>query len=181
IRPFLLGVAAGGVAFCIYGLAIAPGEFVADGLLEHGWSRLDGAEATSRAGKAVYPSRAGVWLELARHLGWGWTLLAAAGLALGVRDAVRDPASERGRIVATLVAWVLVGAIVFTATDWRQTKHLCLLVPALVALISALLPAAPPPVRLVLRAALVLSLGWNVRGIARLAAEFGSITVTPVW
>jgi hypothetical protein len=181
VAPFLLGVAAGGAAFCVYGLAIAPEEFVADGLLEHGLARFGGSEAMHGAGKVVYPSRAGVWLELARNLGWGWTTLAAVGLALGIRDAARDPASERGRTIATLTAWVLVGAIVFTATDWRQTKHLCLLVPAFAALIAALLPAAPRVARLALRVGLVLSLAWNARGLAQLAADFGSITVTPVW
>lgn len=179
--PYLLGVAAGGVVFWIYGLAIAPHEFIADHVLDHGVRRLAGGEVLDRAGHSVYASRPGIWRELASHLGWGWTGLAAAGLVYGIRGAVRDVDSDRGSLIAVATAWVLVGAVVFTVTDWRQTKHLCLLVPALSVLIAALFPAAPPRLRRLLRVALVLAIAWNAGMLGRLAADFETITPTPLW
>ena len=179
--PFLLGVLAGGAVFWIYGLAIAPQEFVADHVLDHGLKRLAGGEVLDRAGRAVYESRPGIWLQLARNLGWGWMGLAVAGLVYGVRSVVRDLESDRGSFIAVLASWVVVGAVVFTATDWRQTKHLCLLVPALSVLIAALFPAAPTRLRVLLRAALFLAVVWNVTMLARLARDFDALVVTPVW
>jgi hypothetical protein len=185
--PYVLGIVAGGTAFWVYGLAIAPSEFVADHVLDHALKRFAGGEVTSRAGQAVYASRPGIWLEFARHMGGGWVILAAAGLTLGLRQTWREVAAEptgessRGSLVAILTLWSIVGAVVFTATDWRQTKHLCLIVPALSVLIAALFPAARPRPRMMLRVALVLSFAWNVRWLVRLANDFDSFTVTPIW
>jgi hypothetical protein len=191
--PLLLGLAVGTGAFWLYGLWIAPGEFIADHLLEHGFHRFSGTEALTRAGKAIYPSRAGLWLEFARHMGWIWTALAA--LALGAllfaalrslsRPRAADPASRVPLDVrdaaGILSLWVMLGALVFTLTDWRQTKHLCLLVPALSVAIGWLAGRLAPAPRWGLRVALLAALAWNVVWILRLARDFGSLAISTVW
>jgi hypothetical protein len=77
--------------------------------------------------------------------------------------------------------WILVGAIAFTATDWRQTKHLCKLVPAMSLVIGALLARSPRAARFALRAALVICVLWNARWIAKIAQDFSSFPMSTIW
>ncbi|MCA9753490.1 MAG: hypothetical protein KC591_14950 [Gemmatimonadetes bacterium] len=184
--PLLLGLAIGTLAFWVWGLWIAPAEFVADHLLEHGVGRFSGGEVLTRAGKAVYPSRPALWLEFASHMGWGWTLLAGVAVAAAGVAAARSlratEGSERTDALGTLSLWVLVGAVLFTLTDWRQTKHLCLLVPAAsVALGWGLGALRVAWLRIVVRVALLASIAWNVAWIARLAGDFSSLSISTVW
>jgi hypothetical protein len=182
--PILLGLAAGAAAFWVYGLFLAPAEFLSDHLLDHGFRRFAGGEVLSRSGKTVYPSRIGVWLEFARHAGWIWTVLAAAGLAAGVRVIFRTRggvASAQDSLVAVLTLLVTVGAIAFTVTDWRQTKHLSLLVPALSVLAASLLAVVRPRERVALRVAFALAIAWNLTWVFRLARNFESFPMSTVW
>ncbi len=185
--PILLGTLAGTVAFWIYGLGLAPADFVADHLVEHGLERFSGREVLTRSGQSFYPSRPALWLEFARHTGWVWTGLAGLALTVGVRKAWQGIRRTNGvpaplSAVGHLTLWVIVGAILFTAIDWRQTKHLCLLVPALSVLIGGvLLPAVGSRTRLALRAALGVSILWNVSWIIRLARDFDAMTMSTMW
>jgi hypothetical protein len=202
--PLLLGLAVGAALFAAWGLSIAPEEFVADHLRDHGFARVaisGGAhDAPRHPGAPTYPSRAGLWLEFARHSGILWTLAVAtacgAGLARTVRrrrggeaagaaeasGARESPGVEEGdRLLRVALAWTLIGAVLFTWIDWRQTKHLAKLVPAMSLLLGGLAAAAPRPARLALRGAIVLSLVWNAVMIVRLAGDFGSIAPSPMW
>jgi hypothetical protein len=197
VIPVLAGLAAGTAAFWIYGLWTAPADFVADHVLAHGFHRFDGNEALSRAGRAIYPSRPGLWLEFARHFGWLWTGLAgiaaatAAGRLIaslrGAFSAEQARPAEEARpadlqdSLGILVLWIVLGAVVFTVTDWRQTKHLCLLVPAASVALGWLTGCASPPLRWAIRAGLGLSLAWNVWWIVRLARDFESLSISTVW
>ncbi len=188
--PLLGGIVAGGALFWVYGLGLAPHEFVADHLLEHGFRRFAGQEVLNRAGQAMYPSRPGLWLEFAGHLGWLWTGIGAVALATGAwrvwtglrdRAAGAPPAEPTLRLTTHLVLWVLVGAVLFTVTDWRQTKHLCLLVPALSVLVGRLAGAAPRPAGFAIRAALVVTVAWNLIRIGQLTRDFESFPISSVW
>ena len=151
------------------------------------WVAFPEGEATDRAGQPVYPSRLGLWLEFASHFGWAWTLPVAGGSGRGGcvsrgDGCDRAPAADgRSALVALLALWVLLGAAAFTATDWRQTKHLSLLAPALALLGAALLRGQPSALRWGIRAALGISLVFNAIWIARLAADFESMTVSTIW
>jgi hypothetical protein len=180
--PLVFGMVAGGAAFWAYGLGLAPDEFVADHILDHGFRRFAGEE-TGR-----YPARAALWLEFARHMGWVWMLV--VGIAVGrsvrtvgagLRDARTAPSSETVSAEALLLLWILVGAVLFTLTDWRQTKHLCLVVPAASVLCAPLLAHANYRLRIALRAGLVFAILWNLTWIVRLARDFRSLTVSPIW
>lgn len=178
--PWLLGLAAGGAIFWIYGLAVSPEEFVKDHLLEHGLLRFSGGEVLSRAGNAVYESRLGIWIEFVRHFGGLWCALVAAAILRAASSLRGDPESG-GREVRILLVWIGLGALLFTATDWRQTKHLCLLVPAMVPLLARLLAGLGPRLRWTMRGALAVSLVWNLIWLVRLAHDFEAMSVTPVW
>jgi hypothetical protein len=193
--PLLLGLAAGAVAFAIYGLVIAPEDFVADHLLNHGIRRFAVGDASSAQGRMAYPSPGELWLEFARHFGWIWCVLAAAGLIAALTHLVRrrragrasmrpmsgDDAREEDLFREIAALWILVGGFLFTLTDWRQTKHLCKLVPAMTLVMGALLARSPFPARLVLRAALVFSFVWNLRWLSRISQDFSSFPMSTIW
>jgi hypothetical protein len=185
-RPLLLGLLAGALAFAIYGLWVAPEDYVADHILDHGLRRFDAAESHPGRGAPAYPSRAGLWIEFAQHFGWVWCATAAAAwgaalAALILRRRRREPAAEEDDLREIAALWILVGAAIFTATDWRQTKHLCKLVPAMTLVIGALLARSPRPLRAALRAALVVSFLWNVRWLVKIAQDFSSFPMSTMW
>jgi hypothetical protein len=179
----LAGITAGTALFWAWGLAIAPGDFVGEHLLDHGIKRFALGEATTRGGASVYPSRLGVWGEFATNHGWPWVAAAAAALVWGAARAAKRAAEPDplGEAVEILVPWLLVGAAVFTWIDWRQTKHLALLVPAATILVAAMLCASPPRARAVVRLVLAAAVLWNIAGLVRLVRDFDSLKVTPIW
>lgn len=180
------GMAAGAAAFWAWGLAIDPADFVGEHLLDHGVRRFAGGEVVAGTGEAVYPSRAGVWLQFARHFGWAWTAIAAVALVCALRHAFRRsdgaaaPAGDDVHL-AVLASWIVAVAVAFTLTDWRQTKHLCLLVPAAAVLVGAMDARASGWTRRAFRGALAVSLVWNAVWIVRLARDFGAMAPTPLW
>ena len=185
-KDLILGLVAGAIAFGIYGLLIAPEDFVADHLLDHGLRRFAGAHAAARGAAPAYPSRAGLWLEFAQHFGWIWCLAAALGClaalaALLVRRRYREASTEGEELREIALLWILMGGLAFTATDWRQTKHLCKLVPAMTLLIGALLARSPRAARWTLRAAVVVSILWNARWLAKIAQDFSSLSMSTMW
>jgi hypothetical protein len=184
-KDLWLGLVTGGLAFAVYGLLVAPEDFVADHLLDHGLRRFSGVEAHA-AGAPAYPSRAGLWLEFAQHFGWVWCFVAAAACiaaiaALLMRRFARESSTEGEELREMALLWILVGAIAFTATDWRQTKHLCKLVPAMSLVFGALLARSPRAARFALRAALVICVLWNARWIAKIAQDFSSFPMSTIW
>jgi hypothetical protein len=174
--PYFGGVALGTVAFAAWGLWLFPGDFLVDHILEHGVRRFTLKEFTSRGGDVIYPSRLGVWLEFGSHMGWVWTALAFAAFFRSLRE-YRTP-------LGLVTAWVAVGALAFTAMDWRQTKHLCLLVPAFTLLLARLFVAVSsrgPNAVVAFRVALSASLLWNAWWIVRLSRDFSSFTMSTIW
>jgi hypothetical protein len=174
--PYLAGIVLGTAAFAAWGLWLFPGDFLVDHLLEHGVRRFTFAEFTSRGGEVIYPSRLAVWQEFGAHMGWIWTALAFVAFLRSFRE-TRSP-------IGLVTAWGAVGAVAFTAMDWRQTKHLCLLVPAFTLLIARLLAVAAslgPLAARVLRALLLASLLWNGWWIVKLSQDFSSLTMSTIW
>jgi len=124
----LAGALLGAAAYTSYGFAVDRQSFVYDFLKEHVARRL--APSNLRFESDVsrwYPSIPELWVEFGARYGWLFLLLAALATIRGLW-------SRRAEVRAAAAA-VLLGAAVFSVTDWRQTKHLSLLAaPALVAL-----------------------------------------------
>jgi hypothetical protein len=166
------GALAGVVVFWTYGLALFPMDFVVDHLLEHAAYRFDGAEVVEGT-VITYPTRAELWIEFGSHMGWIWTVLAALGTAAALPQ-VRRP-------LGATVLLVFVGYAAFTFIDWRQTKHLCNLLPAMSVLIGALFLRGGRLGTAALRLALAVSLAWNLGWIGRLVRDFDSLTMSTIW
>lgn len=160
-------------AYVAYGLAVDRDSFSYDFLTEHVARRLSLSDV--RLGSDAsrwYPSIPELWLEFAARYGALFLLLAALAGARGLtspRPAVRAAAAA-----------MLLGAAVFSVTDWRQTKHLSLLAaPALVTLADL-----PPRSRSWRRVALVVC--WalcarNLWTVWPLLTDFTALRPSTSW
>lgn len=170
------GVTFGWLSFAAYGLSVAPQEFFSDHVVGHLMDRFqlnDVRLMTDTAGAFVYPSILGLWLEFGRHLGVAVVVLGLISAGLALRHLERPE--------SFLLLWFAVGAVIFSATDWRQTKHLALIVPALVLLIGFMWGNARHPWHTVLDVAVFLGVSWNVWQTAQLMADFSYLQPQPIW
>jgi hypothetical protein len=154
----LAGGLAGAAAFVAWGLAVDPRTFLFDFVREHVARRLSGADVrfVADAGR-FYPSIPQLWAEYLARYGAAFTAWAAVAAGVGLR---RERPAARAAGAA-----VLLGALVFSVVDWRQTRHLALLTaPAVVALAGAW-PRSTAWRRgaLLLAAALILRNLWAAR------------------
>ena len=129
----------GVLVFATWGLAVDAPTFVYDFLKVHvgpgSPSTTSGSPTMRRSGTPRFPE---LWAEFAARYGIVFTVASAAASLWALRSVF-----PRVRACGAL----LLGALVFSLTDWRQTKHLSLLVaPALLALAAACpVRAACPP------------------------------------
>lgn len=169
----LAGALLGAAAYALYGLGLDAGTFLYDFVKEHVVRRLAPSDLRLAADPTRwYPSIPQLWREFAARYGVLFMAWAAVGVARGLRSS-----HEALRAAA---ASVVLGAIVFSATDWRQTKHLSLLAaPALLA-ISGVWPEVPNTRRLALAAAFLLVL-INLWTAWPLLSSFESLRPSTIW
>jgi hypothetical protein len=164
-----------------YGLAVDARAFVADHLRMHLAHRILLNDVRLTADPARYaPSIPELWAEFADHT--GVVFLPVAAVALAAWLLTRDDQEPRG----ALAAWCIAGAVLYSLTDWRQTKHLMNgLAPLVAAAVTVTWPRVPPrgdprwrvAARAVGLAALVVALALNLRTDAALLRDFRSLTV----
>jgi hypothetical protein len=169
----LFGALLAVAAYVLYGLAVDRGSFVYDFLKEHVARRLVPDDVRLAHDPALwYPSIPELWREFAARCGALFLLLAAVASARGFR-------SPRPAVRAA-AASVLLGAAVFSLTDWRQTKHLSLLVaPALLTLAD--LPPRTPFWRRVALGVCLLLCALNLRTVWPLLADFSAWRPSTTW
>jgi hypothetical protein len=132
----LVGALTAVVAFAAYGLAVDAPAFLGDFLREHVLARLDGSDLRFRPAAGIwYPSIPELWNEFVKHYGIAFTALAALAVAGGL--------TSRSAAVRAAAWSVALGAVVFSVTDWRQTKHLALLAAPALVTIAGSWPSAP--------------------------------------
>jgi hypothetical protein len=175
IAAFLIvsGFVAGWAMFALYGLTVAPGDFVADHLNEHIWSRIKGAAHVKLLGGRLYPSVVALWHQYANHTGW----LLVPPMLLGFWRASQRPREAEGM----LMIWILIGAIGFSLIDWRQTKHLAHLLPALVTLAAVYWAFAQGRLQSALSALIGVAVLWNLWRIGQLMNDFYYLLPRPDW
>jgi len=182
------GFSAATFAWWGYALAIDARTFVQDHLRMHIAHRfLLNDLRLAHDGARYAPSMAELWIEFVRHTGYVFVPVAAAGIMVWMLG------RRRSDVATVLAAWIVVGSVLYTLTDWRQTKHLMnALAPAVAAAVVMAWPGRnehghePLPGRdrriMVARAlagtALVVALGSNVITDARLIGDFGSLEIS---
>ena len=124
----LAGGLIGAAVFLTYGLVVDAPTFLFDFVSEHVTRRLSGSDIRFAADAArFYPSIPELWADYVSRHG----LLFVAWAVLAVAVALRRPRAAARAAAAA----VLLGALVFSLVDWRQTKHLALLTgPATIAI-----------------------------------------------
>ena len=127
------------------------------------------------------PSIPAMWGEFAAHTGY---LLLPVALLGFVVWAWRGQQRETS---AVLLVWFLTGAVLYSLTDWRQTKHLMnQLAPLVTAAVLLAWPATGLPAQgvrsrgltWVAAAALAAALMINVAADVRLVADFSSLNIS---
>jgi hypothetical protein len=106
-------------AWWAYGFVVDAPGFVRDHLRMHIAHRilLNDVRLAHDADRYA-PSIPELWGELGRHTGTVFLVVAAVGIALWLFTRGRDDRR------AVLAAWCVCGSVLFSLTDWRQSKHL---------------------------------------------------------
>jgi hypothetical protein len=168
-----LGFLAGWASFALYGLAIAPDAFIADHLVGHVAERLTLRDLDVFGDEWTYPSVVGLWIEFLGHSGWLLAPIAALA-ALHAGGRIREAPG-------LFLLWAGIGAVLFSLVDWRQTKHLAHILPALAVLVGVYWASLEGRLKHALSAALVAAMLWNIWRIGLLMADFGYLAPTPIW
>jgi hypothetical protein len=168
----IAGFAAGTAAWWAYGFWVSPRAFIDDHLRKHLVHRflLNDVRFAADHVNRYAPSIPELWREFTAHTGWllvpvalgaaGWAMLRRANATLTV-----------------LALWFLAGALAYSLTDWRQTKHLMNgLAPMAILAVAWAWPASGW--RRVLPALLLVAILVNVRTDLRLIRDFHSLHVS---
>jgi hypothetical protein len=183
-RPYVIagllvgiGFTAGWLMFAAYGLTVAPADFIKDHLKGHIWWRLnkiiDVNLYREERGGFVYPSVIALWRQFMDHTGW----LLISPMLLGMWHALPRMRAAHG----LLLLWALIGIVGFSVVDWRQTKHLAHILPALVMLTTIYWASLEGRARSVLGALLAVAVVWNLWRIGLLMNDFGYLKPLPIW
>lgn len=171
------GFAIGWASYALYGLTVAPADFIQDHLKTHIWWRLNKAPEVNlfrvEQGGFVYPSVVALWRQLADHTGW----LLAPALLLGLWRAAPRVRQADGM----LLIWALVGAIGFSLIDWRQTKHLAHIIPPLVILAAVAWASLEGRTRWAFGALIGAAVAWNLWRVGLLMSDFEYLKPLPIW
>lgn len=160
-------------AFAVWGLLVDAPSFVHDFLREHVARRLALHDVRLVHDPSVwYPSIPELWAEFVSRYGLLFTLASAAASLLALRS--------KAPLVRAAGAAVLLGALVFSLTDWRQTKHLSLVVaPALLAL-GGLVPREGRG-RWAFVLLLIAMIATNLLASFALVADFDALRPSTIW
>ena len=174
---FLIGLAfvTGWATFALYGLSVAPGDFIEDHIKGHvvGRLRMDAINLTGFETYRWYPSTEALWIEFFRHS--GWLLVPPAALAMWA--AGRKLRQAEG----VLLVWAAIGAIGFSLVDWRQTKHLAHILPAIAVLTAVYWASVEGRFKAALSVLLGAAVLWNLWRIGLLMQDFNYLRPTPIW
>lgn len=182
-RPMVIAAAVvmgafllGWVTFILYGLLIAPDAFIVDHLWRHVVERLNletiGVTTLWHHG-TKYPSILGLWKQFADHTGW----IIAAAMLWSVAWAMPRIRGAEG----VFLWWVVIGAVGFSLVDWRITKHLAQLLPALAVLTGLWWASRQGRARIAIATLLLLAITWNIWRIAQMMIDFTYLKPTPLW
>lgn len=169
-----LGFIVGWAVFAAYGLLTAPQEFVQDHLKGHIVDRLrmTGVDVLP-GGPGWYPSVVSLWIEFFDHTGW---LLVAATVPAAVYALTRLRDGH-----GLLLVWAGIGFVGFSLVDWRQTKHLAHILPAMVMMTALYWASLKGWLKIAFTALLLVAIAWNAARTGLLMADFDYIKPTPIW
>jgi len=119
-NPLFIGFASGTLLWWFYGLLLSAKNFIVQHFQYHIMHRF--LHITDIETSTGYASLSGLWSELI--LGFSIPLFFISIFAL--------IKALKNRKENVFFYWFIVGATVFSVVDWRSTKHLMLIMPALI-------------------------------------------------
>lgn len=168
------GVIVGTVLLGGYGFLIDSRTFIDDYLRTHiaDRFRLDDVRFT-HSSSIWYPSIIELWKEFSRHLGFPFLFVA---VPLSVYSLSRIKSNE-----SFFGLWFMAGAVAFSMTDWRQTKHLMLIILPLIIFMILFISRSQQWVKIVFFIMLIFLVYNNIEIIISIANDFSTISPTPIW
>jgi hypothetical protein len=173
MSPWLWGMVAGTAAWWCFGATVDWHTFIRDHFYYDFRDRFLLQDVSlGLSGETWYPGVFGLWAEWARNLSPPLLLIGAAGVVWGL---------FRNESCRFLGVWAILGWVLASVTDWRQTKHLMLTIVPMAALGGLLVSSlANRRKRLVLGLCLAAGI-YNVLRILQLLYNFDSLPPSTVW
>lgn len=173
----VLGAFAGSAIFWIYACSIDYENFYKDHIrydfIEH--FHKEGLRITSEEGRYLnrYPTLPEVWTEFNRNTGTLFLPLSFVSLVYLARRIRRRE--------ALLFFWFLVGAVGYSIVDWKQTKHLMLIILPLLLPVVLFIHDRGKTGRIILLSVVAFIVIINILILCNLNRDFSYITSTPEW
>ena len=176
VNKTMVGLLAGMILLYAYGLVIHPSSLVEDQFQRHGIDRL----LHQNPNKGMnYPSITGLWSMFAFNYGYPFLLLALVSTTLLYRNRKIFP---RAMVLVFVIAAT---ALLFSLVDWKMTKHLDLMVPAIMLVIGYGFRdrcwKSSGKYRVAVLTVIAIVLINNAWIITKLAHDFNWLKVTPIW
>jgi hypothetical protein len=176
LNKTLIALLIGMLLLYAYGAIIHPESLLKDQFQRHGVDRL--LHQNPNKGMA-YPSLGGLWSMFAFNYGVFFLLLVLISSLLLIKSRQAFPRAT------VLLFLIMATAFVFSIVDWKMTKHLDLMIPAMMLVTAygcrAELWRISRPYRNFVAALLGLVLINNGWIIYKLAENFSWLKVTPIW
>jgi hypothetical protein len=168
------GAILGTILFSVYGFLVDSTVFIDDFLKMHMIDRfrLNDVRFTYSDG-IYYPSILDLWKEFSQHLGFPF-LFVAVPLSVYTLFHIKNRESIFGLLF-------LVGAVAFSITDWRQTKHLMLIVIPMIISVVFFVCKSKPVVKYVFFTMLIFLFYNNVKVVISISRNFWAISPSPGW
>ena len=177
-QPVVIGFAVGTLSFWVYGLLIDWKMFWLDHVRTHLFDRM---LHHNPLGYSRYPSVTGLWIEFWQHTGYLLLPLSVLTIYLAIVSLRNRTTNVTSHGAAGLWAvYFLITALTFSWADWRMTKHLMLLMPALY-LAPVLWAAKDRERQIIVSVIFLVLLTWNVYTVHEIAKNFPGFKVSPLW
>jgi hypothetical protein len=173
-HPLIVGFAIGIAIYFAYGIWVDAKTFIDDQVMWHFIDRFRlGDIRMTHSSEIWYPSIMEVWREFGHNLGYYF-------LFIGAITAIYSLKNKQDKI-SLLGYWFLIGAVLFSLTDWRQTRHFMLIIPPMIICTLLFLDKMESRIKYPLIGLLALTIIRNTWVILKLAEDFETIKPTPIW
>lgn len=153
-NKIVLGFILGSVMFWVYGLFVDPNTFFLEHFRYHLWNRIFHISAL---GYSQYPAIIDLWSKFIENIGYLFALIAILSVSFLLYNM-----RGRSRDESIFAIWSIVGAVIFSIIDWRQTLHLSLIMPALLISTFAFISFQRPRIKIICFLGLSLCLIRNI-------------------
>ncbi|TAN59455.1 hypothetical protein EPN16_07145 [bacterium] len=171
--PAVTGFICGTVLFWIYGMIIDSSTFFLDHIRYHIWDRIFHINSL---GYGSYPSIYDLWKRFAYELGYPLFFLGAGSLLVSLLKAKIIDVRE-----TVLSFWSLIGAIVFSIVDWKDSAHLVFVIPALIIVVCIFVSRQKFNIKLWLILILFYAVFRNIWFIFKISENFQLIEPPGGW